>query len=326
MNSRVIIAGNAPSVAQIDYDRLPESYDVFRCNQFYFEDSYYLGKNVRMAFMNPSVLFEQYYTLKILNEKKEYNIENFCITTSGINKVNSKESLDKMRSFFPDCVLGHEILQQNVDLRTYLIFNDVYKGMVATSGVYMACIAALQGYKEIYLTGIDFYDSNKTMYAFDSRRENLIKIVPVFKNDVSNSKYHVRDMDIGTLHLLERMFNIKLYCISPTSPLSEYITLAPKISKSNFVVEEKGADCISDIQIPQEYSYMRFSKPMPDTANSIRGTELQSLNSLTRIQDNIYYKMFFHIIRLPSDIIRYIKYKKIKKSYRGGGGGDLEEF
>ncbi|HDR1825404.1 TPA: CMP-Neu5Ac--lipooligosaccharide alpha 2-3 sialyltransferase, partial [Pasteurella multocida] len=36
----VIVAGNGKSLAQIDYSLLPEKYDVFRCNQFYFEDSY----------------------------------------------------------------------------------------------------------------------------------------------------------------------------------------------------------------------------------------------------------------------------------------------
>ena len=42
----IIIAGNGPSLKEIDYKRLPKEYDVFRCNQFFFEDKYYLGKDV----------------------------------------------------------------------------------------------------------------------------------------------------------------------------------------------------------------------------------------------------------------------------------------
>ncbi|EAI2324729.1 alpha-2,3-sialyltransferase, partial [Campylobacter coli] len=46
----VLIAGNGPSLKEIDYRRLPDKYDVFRCNQFYFEEKYYLGKNIKSVF------------------------------------------------------------------------------------------------------------------------------------------------------------------------------------------------------------------------------------------------------------------------------------
>lgn len=39
---KAIIAGNAPSLKNIDYTLLPQDYDVFRCNQFYLEDKYSL--------------------------------------------------------------------------------------------------------------------------------------------------------------------------------------------------------------------------------------------------------------------------------------------
>ncbi|EAJ3978590.1 alpha-2,3 sialyltransferase, partial [Campylobacter jejuni] len=50
---KAIIAGNGPSLLSIDYSRLPKNYDLFRTNQFYFEDKYYLGKKVNFAFSNP---------------------------------------------------------------------------------------------------------------------------------------------------------------------------------------------------------------------------------------------------------------------------------
>ncbi|EJB0361689.1 alpha-2,3 sialyltransferase, partial [Campylobacter jejuni] len=52
---KVIIAGNGPSLKKIDYSRLPNDFDVFRCNQFYFEDKYYLGKKCKAVFYNPSL-------------------------------------------------------------------------------------------------------------------------------------------------------------------------------------------------------------------------------------------------------------------------------
>ncbi|EOH4430057.1 alpha-2,3-sialyltransferase, partial [Campylobacter jejuni] len=56
---KAIIAGNGPSLLSIDYSRLPKNYDLFRTNQFYFEDKYYLGKKVNFAFLNPGVFIEQ---------------------------------------------------------------------------------------------------------------------------------------------------------------------------------------------------------------------------------------------------------------------------
>lgn len=39
MNNVVVVAGNGPSVKEIDYSLLPNDYDVFRCNHFYLEDN-----------------------------------------------------------------------------------------------------------------------------------------------------------------------------------------------------------------------------------------------------------------------------------------------
>lgn len=72
---KVIISGNGPSLKEIDYSRLPNDFDVFRCNQFYFEDKYYLGKKFKAVFYNPGLFFEQYYTLKHLIQNQEYETE-----------------------------------------------------------------------------------------------------------------------------------------------------------------------------------------------------------------------------------------------------------
>lgn len=75
-----VVAGNGPSLAEIDYSLLPDDYDVFRCNQFYFEDKYFLGKKVKYAFLNFSVILEQYFTYKTLDTNNEYSIENIVIS------------------------------------------------------------------------------------------------------------------------------------------------------------------------------------------------------------------------------------------------------
>ena len=36
-NTACVVAGNGPSLAKIDYERLPLKFDASRCNQFYFK-------------------------------------------------------------------------------------------------------------------------------------------------------------------------------------------------------------------------------------------------------------------------------------------------
>ncbi|MPV79156.1 alpha-2,3-sialyltransferase [Campylobacter hepaticus] len=77
----IIIAGNGPSLKTINYQRLPKEYDVFRCNQFYFEDKYHLGKNIKAVFFNPGVFLEQYHTTKQLQFNNEYTIDKIICST-----------------------------------------------------------------------------------------------------------------------------------------------------------------------------------------------------------------------------------------------------
>ena len=50
----VVVAGNGPSLKEIDYSRLPEKFDIFRTTQFYFEDKYYLGGGGGKSLYKPS--------------------------------------------------------------------------------------------------------------------------------------------------------------------------------------------------------------------------------------------------------------------------------
>ncbi|EAJ6613117.1 alpha-2,3 sialyltransferase, partial [Campylobacter jejuni] len=90
---KVIIAGNGPSLKEIDYSRLPNDFDVFRCNQFYFEDKYYLGKKCKAVFYNPSLFFEQYYTLKHLIQNQEYETELIVCSNFNLTHIESENFL-----------------------------------------------------------------------------------------------------------------------------------------------------------------------------------------------------------------------------------------
>ncbi|ELD3669886.1 alpha-2,3 sialyltransferase, partial [Campylobacter jejuni] len=245
---KVIIAGNGPSLKEIDYSRLPNDFDVFRCNQFYFEDKYYLGKKCKAVFYNPSLFFEQYYTLKHLIQNQEYETELIVCSNFNLTHIESENFLKNFYDYFPDAHLGYDFFKQLKEFNAYFKFHEIYFNQRITSGIYMCAVAIALGYKEIYLSGIDFYQ-NGSSYAFDTKQKNLLKLVSNFKNDNSHYIGHSKNTDLKALEFLEKTYKIKLYCLCPNSLLANFIELAPNLN-SNFIIKKKK---ITTLKI---YSYL----------------------------------------------------------------------
>ncbi|MBZ7951007.1 alpha-2,3-sialyltransferase [Campylobacter sp. LH-2024] len=289
-----VICGNGPSLKEIDYKRLPKEYDVFRCNQFYFENKYYLGKNIKYAFFNSFVFFEQYYTAKKLIENNEYNIENIVCSTFNLPLIDGKKFIKLFPNYFCDCILGHELLYNIKDFLAFMLYNEIYESKRMTSGIYMCAIAISLGYKNIYLSGIDFYEDNS--YAFEHKKNNLLKLLPKFKNQNSVSEFHSKEFDLQTLAFLKEKYGAHFYSLNENSTLAKYIDLAP-INGNHFSIENKPNNYISDILCPdpihREAIYSKKPKP--------------------KLKQNIYYKLFKDFFKLPSDIKHYIKEKYANK-------------
>lgn len=288
--NNVIIAGNGPSLKEIDCSKLPNNFDVFRCNQFYFEDKYYLGKKCKAVFYNPSLFFEQYYTLKHLIANQEYETE--LIICSNFNQAHLENEIFRKSfyDYFPDAYLGYDFFKQLKEFDAYFKFHEIYLNQRITSGIYMCAVAIALGYKDIYLTGIDFYQ-NGSSYAFDTKQKNLLKLVPNFKNDNSQYIGHNKNTDIKALEFLEKTYKINLYCLNPNTSLANFIEIAPSLN-SRFIAQEKN-NYTKDILIPPKEAYEKFSK---------------NINfKKSKIKENIYFKIIKDLIRLPSDIKHYIK-------------------
>ncbi|HDR1342373.1 TPA: CMP-Neu5Ac--lipooligosaccharide alpha 2-3 sialyltransferase, partial [Pasteurella multocida] len=162
----VIVAGNGESLSQIDYRLLPKNYDVFRCNQFYFEERYFLGNKIKAVFFTPGVFLEQYYTLYHLKRNNEYFVDNVILSSFNHPTVDLEKS-QKIQALFIDVINGYEKhLSKLTAFDVYLRYKELYENQRITSGVYMCAVAIAMGYTDIYLTGIDFYQASEENYAF----------------------------------------------------------------------------------------------------------------------------------------------------------------
>ncbi|HEG5919192.1 alpha-2,3 sialyltransferase [Campylobacter lari] len=301
-NSRsAIIAGNGPSLSKIDYKRMPKDFDVFRTNQFYFEKKYYLGNKIKYAFANPGLFLEQYYTLNVLKNKNEYNIDNIFCATFNLDHMVNKIFIDKFSDYFPGVMLAYDLIRNLHKFHEFIKFNEIYNDRRITSGIYMCAIAIALNYKELYLTGIDFYDEALQEYAFESKKQNIINLAPAF--NTKNSKYnkHSRDMDLEALDFLQKNYDVKIYSLNPDSILSQHIDIAPNIDNI-FILSEKPKGFIDDILIPNfsAYHYTEIAKIRQDKNG--------------RIFSNFYYKLIRDFVKLPSDIKHYLKEKHANKN------------
>ncbi|RDU70135.1 alpha-2,3 sialyltransferase [Helicobacter cholecystus] len=249
----IIIAGNGPSLAQIDYSLLPKDFDVFRCNQFYFENYYFLGKKIKGVFYNPFILKEQFFTLHHLKERGEYEVEDvYCNITMGIWDRQTWDGKPKnleqeLRYDFPSVQSTYPFLEQMKEFNALHKFYALYYEKRFTAGIIMLIVALAQGYREFYLTGIDFYENGGLSYAFNTtQKPHLLEKMPTFGEENFQDGVHEKNIDLQALKLALQIPNIKLYSLNPGSSISQIIPLAPK-QNHPFILLHKPKDYIDDL-------------------------------------------------------------------------------
>lgn len=241
MKKVAIVAGNGPSLAKIDYTLLPQEYDVFRCNQFYCEDKYYLGKKIKAVSFASQMVFEQIYTMLHLNNQNEYDIESIFLRDIFSPHVR-KEQINStiLSKYFDNHEFIHRIFQgkysHNINkFLEYVKLQELYFYKHITTGVFLCAIAIAMGYQEIYIVGIDFYEG--ATYAFDVLQPNITLMMPSFISIIRNEsiiqkkknqgelRWHTKQADIDALYFLEKHYNVNFYSLSSESPLTQYFPL-----------------------------------------------------------------------------------------------------
>ncbi|MBZ8002644.1 alpha-2,3-sialyltransferase [Campylobacter canadensis] len=273
MSKNVIIAGNGPSLKNINYKRLPKEYDVFRCNQFYFEEKYYLGKNIKAAFFNPGIFLEQYYTLSEI--KKTYKIENIFCSSYKVPYIDNYRILDIFNDYFCDVVLAHNFINKLKSFKQLINYNEIFFNKRITSSVYMCAVAIALGYKNIYLCGVDFYEGDEK-YAFNSITNSIKSFFPNIDKDFSPGNFHSKEYDLEILSFLAKEYKVNIFSLCDNSVLKEYFPLANE-NESNFtlVSKENSQDLILPEKTPAINKYKSIlNSYVKDNNDNIKFNEI----------------------------------------------------
>jgi len=235
MGSNILVCGNGPSCAKIDFRRVPEDVKIMRTTSFYFEEKYYAGKRVDFYVEYAKRLTEQYFNIHTINEKNEYDVdmENLWWTV-----------LFEKNQHFPTIKSCTEFIQKTPLIAEFRCFYEYYHGQYLPTGMQAIALAFCLGFKKIYLAGFDLFSDPNNMHVYP----DVKRVMETVKNHQGSSVYetsgeiasgnmaeylnktHPMEMQIKFLQLLIKLFpGAQLLSVCETSAINEHVGAAPTL-------------------------------------------------------------------------------------------------
>lgn len=287
----ILIAGNGPSLSAIDYTRLPKDVFIWRVNNFYFEEKYWLGKEVDALYMggHPRVIQSFTNTLMTVLTRREYGVKTFVGRTDNLFKINSH--------YFPILDVRKAFIT-NRDISNFMTLAHMPPGILPTSGILSIFAAIAFGYKEIYLAGIDLYaGANRYAYPIGA---NHAKIVGIPSGATGYFEaFHGQDADLRGLNFALSMPGVSISTVCPSSPIGERVGLAPVIGEAWYTPEDKPEGYIRDfVPIPKVPSKAPPKpKPKPAQPRKKQSAKMRFLNMLERNLPGVVVKPGEKVLR-----------------------------
>lgn len=270
-----MIAGNGPSLSAIDYTRFPKDTFIWRVNNFYFEEKYWIGKEVDALYMggHPRVIQSFTNTLMTVLTRREYGVKTFIGRTDNLFNINP---------YYLPIIDVRNALITNRDISNFMTLAHMPPGILPTSGILSIFAAIAFGYREIYLAGIDLY-SGASRYAYPIG-DNHARIVGIPSGATGYFEaFHGQDADIRGLNFALSMPGVSITTVCPGSPIVERVGVARVIGEAWYTPEDKPFGYIKDfVPIPKNPSKTApKTKPKPQVKTTI-SAKMRFLNMLGR--------------------------------------------
>jgi len=237
MDKNILVCGNGPSCGEIDFTRVPEDIKVMRMTNFFLEEKYYAGKRVDYYVDYAKRLDNQYFNVRTINDKKEYDIdmENTWWTV-----------LFESNPHFPTVKSCTELIQRTPLIAEFRCFYEYYYGQYLPTGMQAIALAFCLGFNNIYIAGFDlFSDPNKMHVHPESMvsREIVSKLKKTspYETEKPNfnsmeekfnhlHKTHPKSMQVDFIKLLIDLFpKSRILSVCESSVINEYVCVAEKI-------------------------------------------------------------------------------------------------
>lgn len=212
----VVVAGNGASLAQIPPGAVLADDFIIRTNNFFFEQRFYLGCRVDLAFMggDPRVapfMFETLYRCRSDYDLRGWSSHNPRVIRAGRRRFG--QSVLSMR--YRDTSLETEVRQ--------LITRH---GRHPTTGVYAVLMAYGLGAETILLAGMDFYGA-RTRYPFSPGPHYRALMGQDLGQRGLDHHLHDLDLDHAILRLLQERGDVQLLRLGDSPLLRDVSAPAP---------------------------------------------------------------------------------------------------
>lgn len=270
----VLILGNGVSLRNLNYAALPLDVDVFRVNQFYFEDVYFSGKRIDLALTAANfAVHQKFFTLQNLQDRGEYEIAKLVFQESN----SGMEDLMEIERFYPQVLRLSNMILADSQMSWWGDF--VYRqynayGQGPTNGVNMLALALSMGYRQIYVGGIDFYvGSEGHQYGFSMHNKKVLgkMFSPEHLEAKGYNPWHAISIDKFVIEKCRKMVLRDggfIYNVGQGSPLGELLPNAPNLSSQATLADRAGVreakpvSYIDDIMVMPKMYVDRFREPL----------------------------------------------------------------
>lgn len=312
----ILIAGNGPSLAKIDYSRYPKDPLIVRINNFFFEPEYYIGNHVDCLLCvshNFTRHLSYYYTLQKIIKKEEYIFaDEACICTPY-------EVLS-----FADKDANYPIIDINEIYHSNRYTNALFSGHTLsyyaeisypTTGTLALMMAVLLGFTDIYLAGFDLYNNpsiqNTYMYNIEQKKNMLQSYLE--NAELYSSKYmasHNTEVEEKAIEWCRKRSEGGLFSLCPDmSIVNNIIPLAKQNTYSVDIKRIKSEDSIQDyLLLKQEKKKVELQESRIETRwiriKKMKEVKLLRHNIVLRTVYNIFLEPFILVTRIIIKIIR----------------------
>lgn len=232
--NNVVIGGSGPSLMSVDYTKLPDDYFCIRVNNFFFEDTFYLGKKIDLVVFSGDKRALRFY-VKTLND----------VIKRDIYSIHSVASQSPYAGRYNYTVPFEKIVVQDDSLRLFIDQQQRKFQKKISSGLWAVIKAYELGAKNIYLCGIDFYQGpSKYFYDFPPNYRRLM--LPNLEARGYDTIIHNWDLDKSILEFISAKVSVHLSNTHDSFDSAKTGFMKSSQDPFDFLIKKKNHEITSD--------------------------------------------------------------------------------
>ena len=144
--------------------RVPNDAKIMRLTNFYFEEKYLSGKRVDFYVDYAMRLSHQYFNIRTIHDKGEYDfdLENTWWTV-----------LFEPNSHFPAIKSCTQMIQEIPLIAEFRCFYEYYYGQYLPTGMQAVALGCCLKFSNLYLAGFDLFSDSNNLHAYPENKNVL---------------------------------------------------------------------------------------------------------------------------------------------------------